>query len=54
MLNWSLTRSQTVALTDRQGSVLDAEEGIRFRGKTVSKTESRELLVAIPNKIADP
>ena len=34
--------------------MLDSEEGIRFRGKTVSKTELPELLEAIPNKIADP
>ena len=31
--SWHLLRD--VLLTARQGSVLDAEEGIRFRGKTV-------------------
>ena len=37
-----------------KGSVLDAEEGIRFRGKTVSCSENKQIYVNGPNSIQIP
>ena len=46
-----LLQSSTVAKTDSaQGSVLDSEEGIRFRGKTVCSRDRKAFLRRSANK----